>query len=450
MLSTFKEFTNRLKFVKLRDVFQVFPASVAYVASWTIRWKHRHLWLVCERHNDARDNGYWFFKYLCEHHPEIEAVYAIDKNSPDRVKVSALGKVIDFGSFKHWLYYWMAERNVSSQKEGKPNAALCYIFEVYLGARKNRVYLKHGIIKDYQRWIFKDISKINLLICGAQREFDYIHQEFGYLENEMALTGLSRYDNLLTPHEVKRQILVMPTQREWLRVISSDTLKYEKSLVFTESEYFKTWSHLLASEELRGLLEKYQIDLLFYPHASMQQYVETFAKGCDRIIIGTAKDYDVQHLLMESAVLITDYSSIYFDFAYMEKPLIYYQFDYEKYRRGQYQQGYFSYESDGFGPVVQSEDELIEALKEVLERNCEVEATYLVRSRGFFAFHDTNNCERTYQAIRQMSIIQTNKNKNHECKITKLPPPVRSKEIPNWVHDGRVRDVSYRALECAA
>lgn len=40
----------------------------------------------------------------------------------------------------------------------------------------------------------------------------------------LALTGLSRYDNLLTPHQVKRQILVMPTQREWLRVVSSDTL----------------------------------------------------------------------------------------------------------------------------------------------------------------------------------------------------------------------------------
>ena len=35
-------------------------------------------------------------------------------------------------------------------------------------------------------------------------------------------------------------------------------------------------------------------------------------------------------------------------------------------------------------------------------------------------------------------------------KSQNYPPPVRSKEIPNWVHDGRVRYVSYRALECAA
>ena len=213
-MGAIKEFKERLKFVKSKDIVQIFPMTGALICSWFYKFMHRNVWLVCERKSDARDNGYWFYKYLCENHPEIEAVYAIDKKSVDYTKVAALGKVIQFGSFKHWLYYWTAKKNVSSQKEGKPNAALCFILEVYLGMRKNRVYLKHGIIKDYQRWIFKDISKINLMICGAKREYEYINQHFGYTTDELALTGLSRYDNLLTPHTVKRQILVMPTQRE--------------------------------------------------------------------------------------------------------------------------------------------------------------------------------------------------------------------------------------------
>ena len=37
--------------------------------------KYRELWLVCERGNDARDNGYWFYRYLKEKHPEINARY---------------------------------------------------------------------------------------------------------------------------------------------------------------------------------------------------------------------------------------------------------------------------------------------------------------------------------------------------------------------------------------
>lgn len=398
-MSAIKEFTERLKFVKREDIAQLFPMVCALVCSWFYKTVHKNVWLVCERKSDARDNGYWFFKYLCERHPEIEAVYAIDKESVDYQKVAVLGKVIQFGSFNHWLYYWTAKKNVSSQKEGKPNAAMCFILEVYLGMRKNRVYLKHGITKDYQRWIFKDVSRINLMICGAKREYDYINQNFGYTKDELALTGLSRYDNLLTPHEVKRQILVMPTQREWLRVISSETLKFEKSLVFTESEYFKTWSDLLASEELRLMLDEYNIDLLFFPHAAMQQYIAEFAKGCCRIIIADAKNYDVQSLLMESAVLITDYSSIYFDFAYMKKPLLYYQFDYEKYRRGQYQEGYYSYSKDGFGEVACNEKALLDGLRHILQNNLLMCEEFQNKVDNFFAYRDTNNCERIYNAI---------------------------------------------------
>ena len=401
-MNTISEFYSRIKFIKITDVIQIIPAILGYIASLFIRIRHNNVWLVCERKSDARDNGYWFFKFLREAHPEIVAIYAIDKQSPDYKKVKDLGRVIQFGSLTHWMYYWAADKNISSQKGGKPNAALCMLFEVFLGFRQNRVYLKHGIIKDYQQWVFKNISKFNLIICGAKREYDYMLANFGYSEKEFALTGLSRFDNLLTPHEVKRQILVMPTQREWLRVISSDTLKFEGSYEFTDSEYFKTWSSFVHSKELAKLLDKHNIDLIFYLHASMQKYADRFKAENKHIIIGYAKDYDVQQLLMESAMLITDYSSIYFDFAYMQKPLVYYQFDYEKYRKGQYQQGYFSYQEDGFGKVVKNEDELIDKMGSILEHDLKDEDKYLNRSKDFFPFHDNNNCERIYKAIVKM------------------------------------------------
>jgi len=402
MAKTIDNFTSRLKFIKFSDILQIVPMLIGAIGALFLRLKHRNIWLVCERKSDARDNGYWFFKYMREQHPEIETIYAIDEKSPDYQKVASLGTIIQFGSLTHWIYYWAAKKNISSQKEGKPNAALCMLLEVFLGFRQNRVYLKHGITKDYQQWVFKNISRFNLIICGAKREYDYMLANFGYNEKEFALTGLSRFDNLLTPHEVKRQILVMPTQREWLRVISSDTLKFEGSYEFTDSEYFKTWSSFVHSKDLSELLDKHNIDLIFYLHASMQKYADRFKADNNHIKIGYAKDYDVQQLLMESAMLITDYSSIYFDFAYMQKPLIYYQFDYEKYRKGQYQQGYFSYQEDGFGKVVMNEKELMDKIGSILVHDLKDEDLYLERSKSFFVFHDNNNCERIFQAIQNM------------------------------------------------
>ena len=403
MATTIANITSRLKFIKFSDIIQIVPMVVGAIGALFLKVHHKNIWLVCERKSDARDNGYWFFKYMREQHPEIETIYAIDEKSPDYQKVASLGTIIQFGSLTHWIYYWAAKKNISSQKEGKPNAALCMLLEVFLGFRQNRVYLKHGIIKDYQQWVFKNISRFNLIICGAKREYDYMLANFGYSEKEFALTGLSRFDNLLTPHEVKRQILVMPTQREWLRVISSDTLKFEGSYEFTDSEYFKTWSSFVHSNELSLLLNEYNIDLIFYLHASMQKYAERFKAENPHIKIGYAKDYDVQELLMESAMLVTDYSSIYFDFAYMKKPLVYYQFDYEKYRKGQYQEGYFSYEKDGFGPVVCKEGELISQIRSVLTNGLKMEVEYETKVNNFFPYNDNNNCERIYQAICEMT-----------------------------------------------
>lgn len=401
-MSAITEFTSRLKFVKKSDMLQIFPAVAGYIVSFFCRIKHNNVWLVCERDNDARDNGYWFYKYLCEQHPEIEAVYAIKKSSNDYQKVASLGKVIEFGSFTHWVYYWLAKKNVSSAKEGKPNAALCFILEVYLGARKNRAYIRHGIVKDNQKWVYYDVTKMNMFTTSAKREYDYVCNFFGYPEGYVQLTGLCRFDNLLTPHKVKRQILIMPTMREWLRIVSSDTLKYEKSMDFKESEYFITWSHLLSSSELEDMLEKYNIDLLFFPHASMQYHLKNFMSNSKHIILADAKIYDVQQLLMESSVLITDYSSIYFDFAYMKKPILYYQFDYEKYRRGQYQEGYFSYKKDGFGEVVFDEKNLLRELNHILEGGMKMPEEYQKRMEAFFAFNDNKNCERTFKAISKM------------------------------------------------
>jgi len=397
-----KQFLQRVKFVKISDICAIPLMFLSFLLSPFFKLRHRDVWLVCERECEARDNGYWFYKYLCEQHSEIESVYVINKRSNDFRKVDCLGKVISFGSFEHWLYYWSAKWNISSQKEGKPNAALCFILEVYLGLRKNRIYLKHGIIKDAQRWVYNDVSKFSMLCCAAKREQTFIQDNFGYPPNAIKLTGLCRFDNLCSEHITKRQIVVMPTMREWLRVISTDTLKYEHTLDFCKSEYYVAWTRFLSSPILVSLLDQYGVDLLFYPHPAMQKYLKNFENRSSKIVIASSKSFDLQRLLMESSVLITDYSSIFFDFAYMNKPLLYYQFDREKYREGQYQEGYFSYEKDGFGPVCLSQDSLLEKLKSILEDNMNNPKCFTERSKSFFAFQDSQNCHRVYEAINKL------------------------------------------------
>ena len=105
--------------------------------------------------------------------------------------------------------------------------------------------------------------------------------------------------------------------------------------------------------------------------------------------------------MKESAFLITDYSSIFMDFGYMQKPMIYYQFDEEKFRRGQYPEGYFSYRNNGFGPVCQTQEELLEQIENAIKNNLQNPEEYKKREEEFFLLRDQNNCARIYEEIQK-------------------------------------------------
>lgn len=106
---------------------------------------------------------------------------------------------------------------------------------------------------------------------------------------------------------------------------------------------------------------------------------------------------DIQEALRDSYILVTDYSSVFMDFAYMHKPVIYFQFDYNEYRKKQLQQGYFDYKRNGFGPIVTNQNAVIDAIK-----NCKAKSvTYNKRIDAFFGNQDSNNCKRIYDILAE-------------------------------------------------
>lgn len=394
-----QNFFQKIKEVSLSDFFHVFFFLLALFPAWVYRKKRKHLWLICENKQEARDNGYWLFRYIREHKPDCDVVYAIDPKSEDYKKVASLGETISYGTFRHWVYYLAAEVNISSQKGGKPNAAVCYFLEVY-GIRKNtRVFLQHGIIKDDLPFVHYEHAKFAMFVTSTQREYEYVRDNFHYPPGSVQLLGLCRFDNLHSAVVKKKQILVMPTWRSWISPPSNGKGEYEGIDSIKDSEYFKNWNNFLQDHKLYQLLEEKDKKLIFYQHREMRKFKGLFQSQNERILIADENTYDVQQLLKESAYLITDYSSVAMDFAYMGKPLCYYQFDYEKFRKQQYSEGYFSYEKDGFGPVCHTKESLLKALEQMTEQNRYDDEMYRQRREMFFTLRDKKNCERNYDAI---------------------------------------------------
>ena len=170
---------NKLKKVKIKDILGIFIFIIVLIPSLVyktyLKITKKEVWLICELKDMCRDNGYHFFKYMSEEHPEIKTFYAINKKCPDYNKIIKYdSKIIQWESLKHYFYYMSATKNISTHKEGNPNQALFTVLHLYLNLYNNRVFLQHGITKDNVPMFYYKNTKFKKFICGAKREFEYI------------------------------------------------------------------------------------------------------------------------------------------------------------------------------------------------------------------------------------------------------------------------------------
>lgn len=359
--------------------------------------KYKNMWLISERGVEAKDNGYVFFKYLRENHPEINAWYVIDsshKKDYDRVK--NLGNIIEYGSDEHKIAFLLCEYAISSHLGFlEPWSYKLYKLLLDRKDKKKFVLLQHGIILSDLSMYYNASNKIDLFITTTKREYESIcGPNYGFDDGVVVRTGIARYDRL-NEFKTKKQILLMPT---WRQTIITPSYKKQNKLdmtSFISSDYFKSLNSLINNKELSDLLDKYDRDLIFYPHFEMQPYKGCFDLESSRFVLADKDDYDVQTLLKESELLITDFSSVAFDFAYMKKPLIYYQ----KVKDDKYEPGYFNYELDGFGDIILDEESLVDKLSVYLENEFMMEDKYVKRVDEFFDLRDGKNCDRIFEAI---------------------------------------------------
>ena len=394
----------RIRMLKFSDFIAGIKMIIAIFIAVIMKVLKKEVWLICESEKEARDNGYWLFKYICEKHSEINAIYAIKYNSSDYAKVSALGKTCQYGSIIHWAYYLSAKYNISTQKGGKPNAAICYVLEIYGILQNVRIFLQHGITYNDAEWLYYRNTKMRLFVCGAKPEYDYVKEHFGYPEGYVKYLGFSRFDNLInTPQKnMKKRILVMPTWREWLVLNTKMREEVNYSGNFTDSGYYKAWNEFLHDEQLSKILEENDVELLFYPHRNMQPYLDFFEIKDDNIKIASWKAYDIQDLIINSDLMITDYSSVLFDYAYLKKPILFYQFDYEDFRKGQYKEGYFDFREQKLGTVCETLEEVLHDIEKNIAQNFSIDDETKDYIEQFFVINDNQNCERIFEEISKL------------------------------------------------
>ncbi len=285
---------------------------------------------VGEYPDSATDNGLVFYRFICDHYAHLfDPYYIISKDSPNYDAVAhPAGTRIDYRSPEHVQLLpeldFIAFTHTSDYLLPVVSPMMTKLLD-----HAFKIFLQHGIssIRDVSKRYGKRSKEqpfANLVVASSPLEKQLLIEKMGYDDDEVVVSGLPRFDNLIYYRHNERykkdhqhELLIIPTWRA-----GEDHLPKKE---FVETEFFKHWQAFLEDPTLKRLKENYRLSISFYLHHNFQRYADLF--DASEVSILTREDTAVQQLLIQNQLLITDYSSVGIDFALMQKPVFYYQFD---------------------------------------------------------------------------------------------------------------------------
>lgn len=354
--------------------------------------KDPDLWLFLDRLDRADDNAEHLYRYTAAQDPARNIYFILKRNSPDWPRLEREGfRLVGFGGREFKRLLAKAGKIISSQTDLAPSA------QAPFKPDRHFVFLQHGVISsDMSPWL--NTFALDLVVASTAAEYDSLAgpgSPYLLSPREVVLTGLPRHDALVEiPDQPADEIMIAPTWRPDLR-----PARNRESIRADESPYLKNWLDFLNSPELIRLARQKGLKIVFMPHPNAGEVFKAAPIAAEvSCIYGPGLGY--QPRLKKAAILITDYSSLIFDAAFMQKTCLYYQFDREEFFSGSpvWAGGHFDYNQNGFGPVCGDPQSMLLELKN-LAASPQPPARYLERMRAAFPVRDGRNCQRVHQAI---------------------------------------------------
>lgn len=387
-----KNKSNTLKYIILR---------IAYWVMYPFMKKKR-IWIYFDKIYKAGDNAEYLYNYAINQNDRILHYYVINKESLDYKRLKKEKKrILIFGSTKLKLYSLYAEAILATHKNvisflGFPKSSRKFFQDLF---NPNIVCIQHGltmqaIAQHQNKWE----DNIKLYMCASKYEIENLRKDiYGYNNDSLKLVGLARFDGLV--NKDKRQIFIAPTWRKSAANTSTrmgNTREYVED--FKNTKYFEIFNNIITDKKLINDAKKYNYKIIFLLHPVITAQERDFDHNGYVQVLTVNSGFSYEQLLTESSLMVTDYSGIQYDFAYMRKALIYFH---PEELPAQYQDGGINYETMGFGPICKTEKELINLLCKYMANNCKPEEKYIKRADDFFAFNDHKNCERIYNEIKK-------------------------------------------------
>ncbi len=252
----------------------------------------------------------------------------------------------------------------------------------------------HAVSQDHKKLFYSQSKEWDYLVSANRFSTDVFERAFCFPREKIIETGYPRNDILYSEHagriaeEVKRELGIPKGKRV---ILYAPTWRDNQ---FYEKAKYK-FTLVLDLERMRREFGNDSV-LLLRTHYYIADRLEL--SGLDDFVYNGSGYGDVSRLYLVSDICITDYSSVFFDFANLKRPLLFFAYDLEDYKeeiRGMY----LDMEKELPGPVVQTNDELIDALRHLDEVTEQYRERYERFYDKFCHIDDGNAAERVVQAV---------------------------------------------------
>lgn len=363
----------------------------------------RRIWVFYDRLDQNNDNAYWLYNYAKQFNDGIEKYYLISKRARNWKNLFKDRNVLDYDNIKNRVILFFCEKFISSQtirevlsyapKESRFGAHYDIFRTLF---RADEIFLQHGITQTNVDNIYSYFNRnFNMFVTAVKSEYEYIlGEQFSYPPEVVKLTGFPRYDYL--NDKAEKIIIFAPT---WDKRFMSAQEGYNPA--FKCSNKYSFIQAFINNERLCKELRKsgYKIYCKLHP-GYLRQMSDFYTEYGD--VIKFAGDEITYNKIFEiGALFVTDYSSAVFDFAYLKKPVLYYQ---ELGLHHSLDGSYFSFEENGFGKISYDFETLIDDVIECVKGGCKMPEKYQKRVDDFFTFRDKNNCKRVYDEILKLPV----------------------------------------------
>lgn len=417
----FSGIVKELKFFAARIVrTNHLPVTLKYftlrLAYWIVKpfYKNRQIWITYDKLYKAGDNGEYIYRHVKENHSDVKMYYVIKKEALDyeRLKREENANLLLYGTFKHKLMSLLATVILATHANAisycgfsskKSKLYICDLFDAEI------VCIQHGLtIQEIAQYQNRLVDNTKLYCCASKYEVHNLlnNAMYDFQEKHIEMTGLARYDGLKDKNQ--KQILITPT---WRRYLTLPSPKYGEARQhndsFKNSDYFKIYNTLINDERLISTAKEYGYKIIYVLHPCTSSQIDDYDRNDYVELLAATDNVNYEKMLTEASLMVTDYSGVQFDFAYMRKPIVYYHPDELP---PHYETSELDYETMGFGPICKTNDQIVNVLCEYMKKECKIEEEYIRRANDFFAYNDYNNCERIYQSIQNRLVKKEQKN----------------------------------------